>query len=142
MSDLPASDIDRTDHRPIFQENNLPAFADIEQVRWHVLIDADGEKIGTIESIEVDEETGRVEFLEVGHGGFLGFGAERFLVPVTRIVQIEAKTVQIDRRSTSLEGVPGYEPDRLSDPVYRQDVRGWWVSAQESDSDPDARLGK
>lgn len=131
MSDMLVSEIDRTDRGPLFQENNLPAFADIEPMRWNVLIDSDGEKIGTIESIEVDEETGRVEFLEVGRGGFLGFGAERFLVPVTRIVKIDEKTVQIDRPSARLTDTPPYEPDRLGDIDYLDDVRRWWRAVTE-----------
>jgi sporulation protein YlmC with PRC-barrel domain len=135
MSDTLASEIAVVGSRTLFQENNLPAFDEIEPLRWKVLIDCDGEKIGTIESIEVDEDTQRVEFLEVGRGGFLGFGAERFLVPVTRIVEVEEKTVRIDRVSSSLEGVPAYEPDRLGDPDYCKGVRSWWCDSQEPEVD-------
>ncbi len=92
MSDTVASEIATLKSRNLFEERNLPAYADVEPLRWKVLIDCDGERIGTIESIEVDEDTGRVEFVEVGRGGFLGFGAERFLVPVIRIVEVEEKT--------------------------------------------------
>lgn len=110
----------------LYVEGNLPLFADVETLRWRQLIDCDGDRVGTIEAIAVDEQTGRVEFIEVGRGGFLGFGAERFLVPVTRIVRVEEKSVQIDRPLVGLEGVPGYEPDRLTDPAYCQHVRDWW----------------
>jgi sporulation protein YlmC with PRC-barrel domain len=131
MSDTLASEIAVVGSRTLFQENNLTACDEIEPPRWKVLIDCDGEKIGTIESIEVDEDTQRVEFLEVGRGGFLGFGAERFLVPVIRIVQVDEKTVQIDRQSNTLEGVPAYEPDRLGDPDYCEGVRSWWCAPQQ-----------
>lgn len=120
--------------RFLYDENNLPAFADVEELRWKTLLDCDGEKIGTIEAIEVDELRGRVEFMEVGRGGFLGFGAERFLVPVTRIVQVEEKSVRIDRRLRQLGGVPPYRPDRLSDQDYCEEVRTWWYAL---DSLPD-----
>ena len=100
MSDTVASEIATLKSRNLFEERNLPAYADIEPLRWKVLIDCDGERIGTIESISVDEDTGRVEFVEVGRGGFLGFGADRFLVPVIRIVQVAAEVDDSDLRWT------------------------------------------
>ena len=137
MSDTLASEIATLKSRNLFEERNLPAYADIEPLRWKVLVDCDGERIGTIETIEVDEDTGRVEFVEVGRGGFLGFGADRFLVPVIRIVQIEEKHVRIDRPSSALEHAPEYEPDRLGDPVYFERVRTWWCLPAESGPEPE-----
>ncbi len=116
----------------LYVPENLPALADVEELRWKVLVDSDDEKIGTIESIEVDEDTGRVEFIEVGRGGFLGFGAERFLVPVTRLIEVTEKTVKLDRSANQLEGVPVYEPDRLGDPEYCEGVRSWWCAPPSS----------
>lgn len=136
MSDTLASEFTVLKSHTLFEERNLPAYDEIEPLRWKVLVDCDGERIGTIETIEVDEDTGRVEFVEVGRGGFLGFGADRFLVPVIRIIQIEEKTVQIDRSSASLEDVPDYEPDRLGDPVYFESVRAWWCGSIEPETDP------
>lgn len=126
MSETLATNLGESGSPYLFRDDNLPALVDIEELRWKILIDSEGEKIGTIESIESDEDTGRVEFLEVGRGGFLGFGAERFLVPVTRIVQVDEKAVQIDHSSSALEGVPPYEPDRLAEPDYLEGVRSWW----------------
>ena len=140
MSDALASGIATEKPYYLYQDDNLPALADVEDLRWKVLVDCEGEKIGTIEHIEVNEDTGRVEFLEVGRGGFLGFGAERFLVPVTRIVEVDDKTVKVDRPSTALDGVPPYDPDRLGNPDYSDTVRTWWcvpveepVAAEVSD---------
>src|SRR5215203_2338864 len=81
----------------LYRVENLPAFSEIEELRWKALMDSDGERIGTIENIERDEESDRAEFMQIGRGGFLGFGAERFLVPVTAIVRVDEKHVYIDR---------------------------------------------
>lgn len=116
----------------LYRFENLPAFADIEELRWKTLIGNDGEKIGTIESIERDEDTDRVEFLQIGRGGFLGFGAERFLVPVTALVRVDEKSVRIDRPMATLEGVPGYDFERVHDPDYCASIRAWWCAADES----------
>lgn len=126
MSDTLASGTAAPEPYYLYQEGNLPALADVENLRWKVLVDCNGEKIGTIEHIEVHEKTGRVEFLEVGRGGFLGFGAKRFLVSVTRIIEVDEKTVKIDRSSNTLQGVPSYAPERLADADYSEGVRSWW----------------
>lgn len=109
-----------------YTAENLPLFESVEDLRWKVLIDRDGEKIGTIETVEVDEDTCRVEFLQIGRGGFLGFGAERFLVPVTHIVAVDEKTVKIDYPLAALEEVPQFEFERLGDAGYLDEVRSWW----------------
>ena len=110
----------------VYRLENLPAIADVEELRWKNLVGNDGEKIGQIENIEVDEHSDRVEFLEVGHGGFLGFHAERFLVPVTAITQVDGKNVYIDRTLEQLNGVPPYEFERVDDPGYYLGIRNWW----------------
>lgn len=110
----------------MYQVENLPAFADMEELRWKTLIGSDGDKIGTIEKVERDEETDRVEFLQIGHGGFLGFHADRFLVPVTVIVNVDDKNVYIDRSLQTLQDVPEYDFERVSDPDYCATIRAWW----------------
>lgn len=131
ISDVLASVVGANDARYLYAENNLPASADVEEFRWKTLIDSDSEKIGTIENIQVGEDSGRVEFMEVGRGGFLGFGAERFLAAVTRIVSVDEKHVQIDRPGQRLEGVPPYDPERLGDPNYCERVRSWRGDPEE-----------
>jgi len=115
----------------VYRQENLPAVADVEDLRWKNLVGSDGEKIGQIENIEVDEQSDRVEFLEVRHGGFLGFHAERFLVPVTAITQVDDKNVCIDRTLEQLNGVPPYEFERVDDPDYYLGIRSWWGDSGE-----------
>jgi sporulation protein YlmC with PRC-barrel domain len=112
----------------MYHLENLPAFSDVEELRWKTLIGNDGERIGTIESIERNEDTERVEFMQVGRGGFLGFGAERFLVPVTAIVNVDEKHVSIDRPLRNLDGVPEYDYERAHDPDYCAGIRAWWCA--------------
>lgn len=116
----------------MYDLENLPAFADIEDLRWKTLAANDGEKIGTIESLERDEDTDRVEFLQIGRGGFLGFGAERFLVPVTAVVKVDEKHVYIDRPLNQLQDAPEYDYERVTDPDYCAGVRSWWCRPHES----------
>ncbi len=110
----------------MYRLESLPEFSDVAELRWKVLIGSDGERIGTIENIEHEEDTDRVEFMQIGHGGFLGFGADRFLVPLTVIVKVDEKHVYIDRSVQNLEGVPEYDYERINDPDYCAGVRAWW----------------
>ncbi len=112
----------------LYRANSLPLLATVEELRWKVLVGDDGERIGTIETIVSDEDVDRVEFIEVGRGGFLGFGAERFLVPVTVILRVDDKQVYIDRCKQQLEGAPRYDFTRMKDPDYCNEIRSWWNS--------------
>ncbi|MEZ4532432.1 MAG: PRC-barrel domain-containing protein [Thermomicrobiales bacterium] len=117
----------------LYQLENLPVYSAVEALRWKVMIGTDGERIGTIESLERDEDTDIVEFLQVGRGGFLGFGAERFLVPVTAIVRVDEKNVYIDRPLHVVAGAPEYDYERINDPDYCAGVRAWWCMPVEID---------
>ncbi len=122
----------------LYQPGSLPLLATAEELRWKILVDGDGERIGTIETIVSDEDVDRVEFIEVGRGGFLGFGAERFVVPVTVILRVDEKQVYIDRRKQQLEGAPRYDFTRMSDPVYCDEIRSWWnTETLEPEPDPE-----
>jgi sporulation protein YlmC with PRC-barrel domain len=112
----------------LYTVEDLPAFSEVEEFRWKVMLGIDGERIGTIENVERNEDTDRVEFLQVGRGGFLGFGAERFLVPVTVIVRVDEKHVCIDRSLRDLDGVPDYDFERVADPDYCEQIRSWWCA--------------
>lgn len=110
----------------LFRSDSLPNLARVQELRWKVLVGDDGERIGTIETILSVEDVDRVEFIEVGRGGFLGFGAERFLVPVTVILRVDEKLVYIDRCKQQLEGAPRYDFTRMKDPDYCNEIRIWW----------------
>jgi sporulation protein YlmC with PRC-barrel domain len=131
MSDGIAQNDVENDISYMYRREHLPSIADVENLRWKDLVGSDGEKIGQIENIEVSEQSDRVEFLEVRHGGFLGFHAERFLVPVTAITQVDDKQVHIDRTLEQLNGVPPYEFERVDDPDYYLGIRSWWSNAAE-----------
>lgn len=95
-------------------------------VRRRKVIDANGEQLGRVEDLLVDDEEVKVRMLQVRHGGFLGIGADHFLVPVDAVTSVTADAVHIDRNRSRLTAVPGYDPEVVYDPVYYDDVYGWW----------------
>ncbi len=60
-----------------------------DDVRGREVKDEDGDGIGTVADLLVDDREKRVRFLLVEHGGFLGFGQKRTLIPVDAIAEDE-----------------------------------------------------
>lgn len=97
-----------------------------EDVRGLAVLDRNGEKIGDVDDLLVDDQDVRVRFLQVAHGGFLGIGEDHFLVPVDAITRIDSEHVHVDRTRTDLSGAPGYNPELAEAPDYYPGVYGWW----------------
>lgn len=97
-----------------------------EDVRNRTVIDADGEEIGHVHDLFIDEEEKSARFLQVASGGVLGIGAQHFLVPVEAVAEIEDDRVHISRNRERLLDVPTYDPDLADHRNYYADLYGWW----------------
>ena len=95
-------------------------------VRGRHVVDSDGEEIGTVEDLLVDDEENRVRFLRIGQGGFLGIGKQHFLVPVDAVASVDSDRVHIDRDRARLADVPAYDPELAENEDYYSTVYGWW----------------
>lgn len=97
-----------------------------EDVRGRKVNDSTGEEIGEVDDLLIDDEEGRVRFLRIGAGGFLGIGREHFLVPVDAITSVDPDGVTVSRARARLHDVPVYDPDLTYDATYYADLYGWW----------------
>jgi sporulation protein YlmC with PRC-barrel domain len=88
-----------------------------EDLRGRTVIDADGQDIGEVEALYVDEEQRRVRFVALLTGGFLGRGHHRYILPVEAITQIQPETVRIGTTGERVASAPKLDPDAL-DPRY------------------------
>ena len=96
-------------------------------VRNRKVLDSNGDDIGTVDDLLIDDQEAKVRFLRVGSGGFLGLGEQHFLVPVDAVAAIESDRVHISRDRNQLKDVPVYDPDLADDdPTYYSDLYGWW----------------
>ncbi len=95
-------------------------------VRGRKVVDSNGEEIGTVDDLLIDDEENKVRMLRVGEGGFLGLGKQHFLVPVDAVASIDPERVHIDRDRGRLGDVPIYDPDLAADPEYYGQLYGWW----------------
>ncbi len=86
--------------------------ADPEQdVRGRIVRDGDGQRLGVIDDLLIDDLDRHVRFLRVHSGGVLGIGRDVFLIPVQAIARVEPDTVHLGRSSAEIAGAPPYDPD-------------------------------
>jgi sporulation protein YlmC with PRC-barrel domain len=88
-----------------------------------------GQELGAVEELMIDVTTGRVAYVVLAYGGFLGVGTKLFAIPWSVITVDEAKrrfVINVNR--DSLENMPGFDKDHWPDlgdldyatGVYRQ----------------------
>jgi sporulation protein YlmC with PRC-barrel domain len=90
-----------------------------QDIRDRKVVDADGNDIGHVSALFVDEETRNVRMLEIAAGGFLGFGERHVLLPVDAIVQLDAHAVHVNQTREKIINSPGYDPELVKMPVSK-----------------------
>jgi sporulation protein YlmC with PRC-barrel domain len=97
-----------------------------DDVRGRQAVDNNGDEIGKVVGLLIDETEKKVRFLEVGSGGFLGLGRKRQLIPVEAITHVDADTVQIGKERGHVVGAPVYDPSIVAELRYFEDLYGYW----------------
>lgn len=90
-----------------------------EDIRGRKVLDRDGEELGKVDSLMIDDRESKVRFLEVKGGGFLGIGDHTTMIPVDAISRIDEDHVHIDQSRSHVAGAPTY------DPALAEDVNYW-----------------
>ena len=88
-----------------------------EDIRGRQVVDKDGEQIGEVDDLFLDEHETKIRFLEVASGGFLGLGETKFLVPVEAITRLTDDTIYINETRQHVAGTPPYDPDLINQEV-------------------------
>ncbi len=81
-----------------------------EDIRGRTVKDKDGEEIGKIDGLLIDDVERKVRFMEVATGGFLGIGETKSLIPIDAITLISADEVHISHSREHVAGAPRYDP--------------------------------
>lgn len=77
---------------------------------------AEGDQIADIKDLMIDLDSGRVAYVVVSYGGFLGFGDKLFAVPWQAVrVDQDARTLVIDLDEEVLGSAPGFDKDAWPD---------------------------
>lgn len=93
-------------------------------VRGREVKDRNGDGIGKVGDLLVDDQEDKVRFLLVEHGGFLGFGETKSLIPVDAVTKITEDEVLVDQSRERVAAAPGYDPDLLDDRDYHTSIYG------------------
>ena len=95
-----------------------------EDVRSRKVIDMDGETIGEVSDLIVDNRETHVRFLEVASGGLFGLGREKSLIPVEAITRISDDAVHINQTRQRISEAPPYDPDLIHEDVGDESYYG------------------
>ena len=82
-----------------------------------------GEKLGSIDDLMIDRQSGHVKYAVLEFGGFLGMGTDRYPIPWTMLkfdTQKDGYVVPLDK--ARLEKAPKYTDDKV--PNYDSDYSG------------------
>lgn len=91
--------------------------------------DKHGEAIGKVADLLVDDQEDKVRFLLVEHGGFLGFGETKSLIPVDAVTKVTEREVLVDQSRERVAAAPGYTPDLVDDRTYQESIYGHYGQA-------------
>lgn len=99
-------------------DNDLTTASPAEDIRHREVRDVGGEKIGTVKDLMIDESEKKVRLLEIAHGGFLGLGESRILIPVDAITRIDNDVVHVNQTREHIGSAPNYDPELVVENEY------------------------
>lgn len=96
-----------------------------EDVRGRTVMDKDGEDIGTIDDLLIDDVENKVRFLEVASGGILGLGQSKSFIPIDAIIRVD-DDVHIGQTREHVAGAPAYDPELIGQGSYYEDIYSYY----------------
>ncbi len=71
-----------------------------------------GEKLGDVKEIMVDVTTGKIDYLVIECGGFLGIGEKFFAIPYSLMsIDTKRECLILNQSKETLENAPGFDKD-------------------------------
>src|SRR4051812_34673781 len=91
---------------------------ELSEIRGQTVVDASGDKIGKVDEIYLDQQSGQPEWLAVSTGLF---GANVSFVPLER-AQREGDSVKVPWDKDKVKDAPNVEPDGELSPQQEQQL--------------------
>lgn len=90
----------------------------------------EGEDLGKIEDLMINLDTGKVEYVVLEYGSFLGLGGKLFAIPFHELRPVPGrKMFMLNRDKDYLRLSPGFDKKHwpaTNDRTYFQDVNSYW----------------
>lgn len=91
---------------------------------------AQGEKLGKLEEIMLDLQSGRIAYAVLSFGGFLGLGEKLFALPWHKLhVDQERKCIVLNASKELFKDMPGFDKDHwpdMSDPNWQTKISNFY----------------
>ncbi len=110
-----------------------------EDIRGRRVVDRDGQQLGKVADLLIDDDAMRARFLVVEHGGILGIGSTQAFIPVESVTGIGADDVRVNTDAGTVAGAPGYDPEIAVHPKYYEEVYGYYGVTPYWTVGPDSR---
>lgn len=68
-----------------------------------------GDRVGMVENLLIDQKTGKVAFLVIGRGGILGFGVDLVPIPWQEVASVSNKQIMLKVDRQKLQSAPTLE---------------------------------
>ncbi len=101
-----------------------------QDVRGLDVCDNNGEEIGTVEDLYVDEEEQKVRFLDVGAGGFLGLGRKNLLIQVEAVREVDEDKIVVGQSREKVAGSPPFDTDVVPQAPYQRELYDYYGYAR------------
>ena len=99
-------------------DTGMTLSSEAEDIRGRSVVDGNGEDVGDVDDLMIDDTEKKVRFIRVSSGGFLGMGAQKFLIPVDAIKQIKGDQVIVSHNREQIASSPAYDPDVVDEKYY------------------------
>ena len=84
------------------------------------------EAMGEIQDIMIDLASGKINYMIIEFGGFLGIGVKYFAIPFDMLkVNPEQKTFTFNQTRELLENAPGFDLDHWPDTNFHKEESYW-----------------
>jgi sporulation protein YlmC with PRC-barrel domain len=94
------------------------------------VVNTGGESLGDIKEVVIDPHTGRVAYIVVSFGGFLGIGDKLFAIPFSALKYNASKNeYALDVSKERLEAAPGFDSDHwplMADEKWNREVHSFY----------------
>ena len=107
------------------RDSDLPRGPTAKALLDSDVYDQDGERIGTVKDLYLDEVDKDVRFLDVGAGGFLGIGEKHYMVPMEAVTDTGG-VVTIEQSREKVEGSPVVDTKGVLEDAYQHEVYDYY----------------
>lgn len=95
-----------------------------DDIRGRTVVDPNGQKMGFVDDLLLDDSDHRLRFVQIAHGGTLGIGRDHFIIPINAVRRVEDRYVHIVYTREDVEREPQYRPEFVAG--TDTGGQGWW----------------